>query len=188
MKPESLADCIICAKPFMRLNTLQTVCSVRCARQVPVVNRKAERARDRARREKLKTRSDWMGEAQRAFNTFIRIRDAGRPCICCGAPMGPNRPGGGIDAGHFLSVGSAPHLRFEESNVHAQRKSCNRPGGTTRAAFRAGMIARVGLAEVERLEADQAPRKFTVTDLREIRDKYRALAREAMSMERQGLE
>lgn len=188
MKPEPIADCIICAKPFMRLNTLQTVCSVKCARQVPIVNRKAERAKDRATRERMKPRKKLMQEARDAFNSFIRARDAGLPCICCGAPMGPDRPGGAVDAGHYLSVGSAPHLRFEESNVHAQRKSCNRPGGTTRDSFRAGMIARVGLAEVERLESDQAPRKYTADDLREIRDKYRVLAREAMSMERQGLE
>ena len=61
--------------------------------------------------------------------------------------------------------------------MHAQRKNCNRPGGTTRAAFRAGMIARVGPAEVERLEADQAPRKFSPDELRALRALYREKAK-----------
>jgi hypothetical protein len=39
------------------------------------------------------------------------------------------------------------------------------------------MIQRVGLAEVERLEADQAPRKHTADELRAIRDRYRARVR-----------
>ena len=54
--------------------------------------------------------------------------------------------------------------------------------------YRAELIRRIGLAEVERLEGPQPQRKFTIPDLREIRDKYRALAREAMSTERRGLE
>jgi hypothetical protein len=39
--------------------------------------------------------------------------------------------------------------------------------------YRAELIRRVGLAEVERLEGPHPPRKYTVDDLREIRDTYR---------------
>lgn len=85
-----------------------------------------------------------------------------------------DKPGGEIDAGHYLSIGSAPHMRFIEGNVHAQRKSCNKPGGAKRHAFRSGMIARIGLPAVEVLEADQALRKYTSDQLRAIRDDYRA--------------
>lgn len=167
-------QCKVCGRDFARLNSLQVVCGVRCARLIPVIARKDERQNDARKREALKTRKELMREAQTAFNAYIRARDAGKPCICCGAAFEPQKPGGSADAGHYLSVGSAPNLRFDEANVHAQRKNCNRPGGTTRAAFRAGMIARVGLAEVERLEADQTLRKYTADDLREIRAKYRA--------------
>ena len=83
-----------------------------------------------------------------------------------------------MDAGHYMSRGSSCQLRFDEANVHGQRKNCNRPGGTTRAAFRAGMIARVGLAEVERLERDDGVHKWTHDELRAIRDEYRAKVKE----------
>lgn len=171
------AECKVCARPFLRLNSLQTVCGVRCATKVPAIARRAERQADAIKREALKTRKELTQEAQQAFNDYIRLRDAGRPCICCGSQFEPQKLGGSADAGHYLGIGAAPHLRFDEANVHAQRKNCNRPGGATRAAFRAGMIARVGLAEVERLEADQTLRKFMPDELRALRARYREKAK-----------
>ena len=170
-------QCKVCSANFLRLNSMQVVCGVRCARQVPVIAKRTARQQDAQKREALKTRKEVMQEAQQAFNAYIRLRDAGRRCICCGSAIEPQKPGGSADAGHYLSVGSAPNLRFNEANVHAQRKNCNRPGGTTRAAFRAGMIARIGLADVERLEADQTLSKHTIDELRGIRATYRAKAK-----------
>lgn len=169
--------CPICAKHFAPQRPLQQVCGRVCASKKVRADKKAERAQTRARREAIKTLADWIAEVQVEFNRYIRLRDRGRPCICCGKPMEPDRPGGSIDAGHYRSRGSAPHLRFDERNCHAQRKSCNRPGGTTAASFRLGMIGRIGLAAVEALEADQAPRKYTVADLKALRALYREKCR-----------
>lgn len=139
---------------------------------------RAEKRQDREKREAGKSIRTLIAEAQTAFNAFIRARDAQQNCICCGKPFEPQRPGGSMDAGHYMSRGSSCQLRFDEANVHGQRKNCNRPGGTTRASFRAGMIARVGLAEVERLERDDGVRKWTHDELRAIRDQYKAKAKE----------
>lgn len=139
--------------------------------------KRAERRADQERREKLKKRSKWVVEAQAAFNGWVRARDAGLPCICCGVPMGPGRPGGAVDAGHYRSVGSAPHLRFEPDNCHAQRKYCNKFGAGRAVDYRLGLIERIGLERVEALEADQTPRKWTIPDLKAIRDTYRAKTR-----------
>lgn len=92
--------------------------------------------------------------------------------------MEPNKPGGSVDAGHFRSVGSAPHLRFVEDNVHAQRKNCNRAGGATHDAYRAGLVARIGLERVESLDADQEPRKYSMDELRTLRELYRSKVKE----------
>lgn len=166
--------CDVCRKPFTRFNSMQRVCGkMTCLKRVGPLHRKAEKAKDRATRERLKKRGAWMAEAQQAFNSWIRARDAGLPCICCGEPFSPDKPGGSVDAGHYLSRGSAPHLRFNENNCHAQRKGCNRPGGTTRMRFRAGMIARIGPDSVEALEADQSSAKWTIAELKAIRDDYR---------------
>jgi hypothetical protein len=171
-----------CRKQFEpTFNTVQAACSWQCALALVTAKRereevkakKAERALDKAAKEAQKRLPDLKKEAQAAFNAYIRARDAGRPCICCGQPMLADRPGGAVDAGHFLSVGSAPELRFEPDNVHAQRKSCNRPGGTTRSKFRAGMVERIGLGRVEWLEGPHQPKHYTRDDLRAIRDTYR---------------
>lgn len=135
---------------------------------------KVERAETRRRKQELKPLRELLADSQVAFNAYIRARDAYKPCICCGKPFEPNKPGGSMDAGHYLSRGSAPQHRFNENNVFGQRKNCNRPGGTTRAAFRAGVIERIGVEAVEVLENDNAVRKWTREELIGIRDHYRA--------------
>lgn len=145
-----------------------------------------DRVRTRQRLEAMKPLSFWVKQAQTAFNAWVRHRDitAGHGCIDCGKPfeLATGAPGGKVDAGHYLSRGSAPHLKFDERNVFAQRKNCNRPGGATRADFRAGVVARIGLAAVEALETDQTVKQYRSDDLKAIRDEYRArLKREGLA-------
>lgn len=135
---------------------------------------KAERAEIKAKKAAFKTLNEYKKEAQDAFNAYIRARDSGKPCICCGNPLGFGAVGGGYDCGHYRSVGSAPHLRFNEDNAHAQRKVCNRWGAGRAVDYRLGLIARIGLEAVERLEQDNTIHKWTREELIAIRDKYRA--------------
>ena len=174
-----MKKCAYCRNEFEPFRMGQKACSVECATQMARVKReKAERSLDRLKREALKTRSDWIKDAQTAFNAYIRERDAKEPCICCGKPLGQGEVGGGFDAGHYRSTGSAPHLRFDERNCHGQRKQCNRYGAGRAVDYRLGLIARVGLEEVERLEADNEPRKWSIEELKAIRDTYRAKLKE----------
>jgi hypothetical protein len=174
-------DCEACGKTFQPFQTFQRVCAkAACAKRFVDRKKKDAERREREsvklRRDALKTLGDWTKEAQVAFNAWVRARDlaAGHGCIDCGKPFEPSKPGGSVDAGHYLSVGSAVHLRFDERNVFAQRKNCNRPGGTTRAAFRAGVVARIGEDAVAALERDQSVRQYRPDDLKAIRDEYRA--------------
>jgi hypothetical protein len=82
--------------------------------------------------------------------------------------------GGGYDCGHYRSVGSAPHLRFDERNAHAQRKQCNRWGSGRAVDYRIGLIKRIGLEKVEALESDQTVKKYTIDDLKSIISAYKA--------------
>lgn len=179
-----------CGQSFEPRNSLQVAANLECAlklarkqresaeRQVAKVARKA----DREAKEKLKTRSDWMKEAQTAFNAFVRFRDRDQPCICCGQPLHSGEVGGQYDCGHYRSVGSAPHMRFDERNAHAQRKQCNRWGSGRAVDYRIGLIARIGLEAVEDLEADQSVRKWTIDELKAIRDEYRTRLRELQKL------
>lgn len=143
---------------------------------------KAERAETKRRKEDGKKRTDWISEAQTAFNAFIRERDRDQPCICCGKYDGGNHlTGGGWDAGHWISRGHASHLRFDERNVHKQRKGCNRPGGTTRARYRVGLVARIGEDAVRALEAIEyapAEKLWSIEECKAIKTTYAAKLRE----------
>lgn len=165
--------CPVCRNLFMPGRPLQAVCGPKCAMKKVREEKAQERAQTRERREAIKTIPDLIREAQAAFNAYIRARDEGKPCICCGKPFEPAKHGGSMDAGHYLSRGSSPQHRFNEDNVFGQRKNCNRPGGTTRDAFRAGVIARIGLARVEALESDHAVPKWTREELIELKATYR---------------
>ena len=183
--------CRICGTTFVPTRPLQPACSnLSCMIAVAEVaaaksaksrakkmalERAIEKKQDKVKREGMKSLSELRKEAQTAINRYRRMADikAGYNCICCGKPFEQDRPGGSVDAGHYLSRGSHPNLAFVEMNINAQRKSCNRPGGTTAAQFRIGMIDRYGLKAVEDLEADKTPRRYRAEEYREIRDRYR---------------
>lgn len=172
--------CKVCKSSFTPFLSTGKVCSPECALSLAVSKRgKAEkvaavkeRKETRAKLEKLKTRGDWIRETQAVFNGFVRARDAGKPCICCGRMSAGMVHGGDFDAGHYRSRGSAPHLRFDERNVHAQLKQCNRYDSGNVVGYRMGLIQRIGQEALEALEVDQTPRKYTIDELKAIKNAY----------------
>lgn len=175
-----------CKSKFTPWSTTQTACSWQCAFEISkaqstkdeAAKRKQDRAETRAKKQALKTRSQWMKEAQVEFNKYIRVRDFGLPCISCSVAMGAQKVGGTFDCGHYRSVGSAPHLRFDERNAHAQCKRCNRYGSGRVSDYRLGLMHRIGRDVLEALEADQEAKHYTIDDLKQIKAHYRAKCRE----------
>lgn len=177
-----------CGQRFKPMLSTQKVCSPACALSMakdPKLQKVAAKAITKQkrqdlqeRREKLKTKGEHLREAQTAFNAYIRERDrlAGYACISSGRPLDWN--GNAVDAGHYRSTGAAPHLRFDENNCHAQSKHDNRYLSGNVAQYRLGLIQRIGLAAVEALEADQAPRRYTIEDLQAIKALYRQKLRD----------
>jgi Bacteriophage Lambda NinG protein len=140
--------------------------------------KKEEAERTKARKAALKRIPDLIKEAQIAFNAYVRLRDKAQPCICCGKPLVESSVGGGFDAGHYRSTGSASHLRFNEDNCHAQRKVCNRYGAGRAVDYRIGLINRIGLERVEALENNNTPHKWDRDELIEIKELYRKKLKE----------
>jgi hypothetical protein len=181
MKPKK---CKACGETFDPQRSMQQACSVPCA--IDLANKaKAKAVKVKAQKEARETREKLKAmttlpqakkAAQTAFNAFVRARDKGKPCISCGKPLGdtPNS----YDCGHYRSVGSAPHLRFDEQNAHGQCKHCNQYLAGNVVNYRKGLIERIGLAAVERLESDQTLRKHTKDELQDMAKAYRAKARQ----------
>lgn len=179
--PLPTPPCSVCTKPFTPSRMGQVVCGLACARRVPVVARntlkaaaKVDRALTRAQREAMKTLPELRAEAQAEFNAWIRLRDAGLSCICCGRRgNGDPLTGGEWDAGHYRSRGAAPELAFHEDNVHAQLKQCNRRSWDV-ASYRAELLCRIGPVRLAAIEGPHPAKRYTRDDLRAIRDEYKA--------------
>lgn len=165
--------CKVCDRAFLRFRTMQKVCGPTCARKSVKADKKAEAEQTRARRVALKSRRDWMDDAQKAVNAFVRARDRGQPCISCNAPWTDT-----AQAGHFLSRGARPELRFHLLNLASQCVRCNMHLSGNLLNYRIGLISRIGLAAVEALEGPHPTAKWTVDDLKAIKETYRAKALE----------
>lgn len=162
--------CKVCGTKYSAISPLQRACSLPCAVKIAKeIEKKNARKRLREGRERLKTRSDYMKEAQIEFNRFIRARDSGLPCISCGAGDRNCKR----NAGHYLSVGSHPELRFSEDNCHGQCERCNTYLSGNLVEYRKGLVQKIGITRVELLEGPHPPQKYTIEELINLRDHYR---------------
>lgn len=200
-KPPKPKTCPICSTEYTPRSTTQKVCySIKCAMTYAEQQekRKAEREawrqaksqRDdlKRRREALKTKSDWNKEAQAAVNRFIFWRDYGRPCIACGKPLNYGVRGGAVDASHYRSRGSAPHLRFNIFNNHAGCVHCNRDLSGNLIPYRINLIEKIGLHRVERLEHDNTLRKFDIDYLKRVKAIFTRRARHYEKLRKRQME
>jgi hypothetical protein len=162
--------CTVCAETFRPQRMGQLVCSVACAaEQGRQDTAKQERKETRERKQALKTRSDWMKEAQAMFNSWVRERDRNQPCISCG-----RFHTGSYDAGHYRSVGAQPALRFHEDNCHKQCVPCNQHKSGNVVEYRLGLLKRIGPERVAFLEQEHAPAKYSIEDAKQIKAHYAA--------------
>lgn len=175
--------CKTCRMKFIPDLPGALVCSELCAMAFAVsvngrekkVQAVKDRKETRAKLDQLKSRSQWAKEAQAAFNAWVRLRDADLPCISCG-----RYHGGQYHAGHYLSVGARPELRFIEINVHKQCAPCNTHLSGNAVPYRKALMERIGLAAVEWLEGPHALPHHSISELRAIRADYAARARAFM--------
>lgn len=162
-------QCKVCDRAYMKFRTTQVVCGPSCAKKSIVSAKKAEREDTRAKRLAIKPRSKWVAEAQQAFNAWIRLRDAALPCVSC-----DRHHDGQWHAGHYLTVGARPELRFNPLNVHKQCQPCNTHLHGNLLNYRKSLISRIGLEAVEKLEGPHPLMHYSVDDLRIIKHTYRA--------------
>jgi len=192
-KPPKARKCAVksCRKQFMPDKPFVVWCSEDCGAEIAQVKlakakaaqsaaakraKKAERAQDREKRESLKKLSDYKKEAQAAWNSYVRARDYGKPCISCGAT--PKEAfGGTMDCSHYRSRGAAPHLAFHLHNAAAACVKCNRYLGGNVVALRAGLVERIGEEKVLAIEANNQVRKFSKEYLIRIKSIFTKKAR-----------
>jgi len=178
--------CRICKETYTAWNSLQKVCSPKCA--IVHTNNEKLRARKkdiRQRKQALKTKSDWLKECQTVFNAYIRERDKDNVCISCQKSeqeLKINNPIAMV-CGHYLSVASHPELRYSTFNANLQCTRCNGGAGkygqfnskakTVTQDYRENLIKKIGLENVEWLEGPHQAQHWTIEDIKEIKQWYK---------------
>lgn len=164
--------CKVCRKKFEQRNSLQKVCSIKCA--IVLTNRhksakaKQQKRNERLKRDALRPRSWYVKKAQEAFNKFVRVRDELDPCISC-----QRKHSGQYHAGHYMSTGARAELRFHPCNNHKQCSACNNHLSGNLVLYRRNLLDKVGPDIVEYLETFNNPQRWTVDELKDIATHYK---------------
>ena len=152
------------------INGLKAFCSVDHAiawldtEKGQVTLKKAKAKKTKEAREKLKTKSDYAKEAQTAFNAYIRLRDADKPCISCGRDHH-----GQYHAGHYRTTAAAPQIRFNTWNVHKQCSVCNNHKSGNIVEYRINLINRIGIDKVQQLERNNEVSRWDIEYLQRLK-------------------
>ena len=169
--------CLNCKEVFTKVRPLQSCCNIPCA--IAHVNKlklarkltadRIERVITKKMKNDIKTPSELAKEAQKVFNEYIRLRDAHLPCISCGTTKPVQ-----YAAGHYRTRGAAPHLRFNEDNVHKQCNSyCNNHNSGNIVPYRINLILKIGLTRVEALENNNMIYKWKREELIALKQDYK---------------
>jgi len=157
-------------------------CSIECAIAISSARQAKQRKKarieykreTRARKEKLKSKADYLKEAQTAVNSYIRARDKGKPCISCGKPDIGVR-----NASHYRSAGACSSLRFNTWNIHASCYSCNCSKSGNLLEYRIRLIKLIGVERVEWLESQNEITRYDVEYLKRLKAVFTKRARQA---------
>lgn len=177
LKPKKCKSCGVMFKPF---SSLAKVCSMACSLDFVDSQKSVKAKKDHLsqKREFLANdKSFQRAKAQKAFNEYIRLRDAHLGCISCDKPADWF---GQWAAGHYKTVGARSDLRFNEDNVHKQcNRDCNKGKSGNVGMYRIRLIQKIGIERVEALEADiEPPKKYTAEDYAAITKTYQAKIKE----------
>lgn len=176
-KPPKPKKCKQCKIKFIPSKPLQHVCGFDCAVAYTLALKEKNnrlqaqemRREHKAAKQKIKTRAEWLKEAQTVFNRYIRMRDAKDPCISCG-----RHHEGQYHAGHYRTVGASPELRFNELNCHKQCSACNNHLSGNIVNYRIRLLAKIGHKNLEFLEGTNEPLKLSIDDIKAIKAHYTA--------------
>ena len=158
--------CLVCKDKFTPQNNTQIVCGPACAVEYMKKQRTKEWQKEKkVIKQSLETKKDVLKAAQIIFNTYIRLRDKGKPCISCDKPYREKD----INASHFYSVGAYPNLRFNEDNVHNSCIRCNKDLHGNINEYTLRLPNRIGIERYNKLVEDRnKPLKLSFDEVKEL--------------------
>jgi hypothetical protein len=171
-----MAKCKFCKKEFTQFNSTISVCGYQCAIEWGKLHPKKtsiKRVNSEIKSEaknKLKTQAQLRNPIKLHFQKWVRMRDIKEPCISCGTTKAK------WDGGHYLKAEIYSGVIFDERNVNKQCSYCNQYLDGNTAAYRQGLIKKIGLEAVialEELANETRTKKWTIEELQQIKNKYK---------------
>jgi hypothetical protein len=171
-----MAKCKLCKKDFTQFNSTISVCGYQCAIEWGKLHPKKtsiKRVNSEIKSEaknKLKTQAQLRNPIKLHFQKWCRLRDEKDPCISCGTNEAK------WDGGHYLKAEIYSGVIFDERNTNKQCSYCNQYLDGNTAAYRQGLIKKIGLDDVialEDLANETRTKKWTIEELQEIKNKYK---------------
>jgi hypothetical protein len=171
-----MAKCKFCKKEFTQFNSTISVCGYQCAIEWGKLHPKKtsiKRVNSEIKSEakqKLKTQAQLRNPIKLHFQKWVRMRDIKEPCISCGTTKAK------WDGGHYLKAEIYSGVIFDERNVNKQCSYCNQYLDGNTAAYRQGLIKKIGLDDVialEDLANETRTKKWTIEELQTIKTKYK---------------
>lgn len=164
--------CKNCKNKFEQVRFNQKFCLESECVRVWVESEKAKQWKKTKQKmqQELETIQDYIKMTQIIFNKFIRLRDKYKPCISCNAKAGSYT----ITAGHYFPS-TNKSVTFNEDNLHGQCwYNCNSSKSGNLAEYRLGLIQRIGVERLEKLELEsRKTKKWTKEELKEIMAIYK---------------
>ncbi|MDR0805968.1 MAG: recombination protein NinG [Enterobacteriaceae bacterium] len=166
-------DCPICGVKFVKMRIGQKTCfNGKCAlafarQEKKKKEEKAERRLLREKRRELRPRAEYLKDAQRAVNAYVRERDKNKPCVSCGTTEAK------WDAGHYRTTAAAPQLRFDPRQIHKQCSVCNQHKSGNIVSYRAELIRRIGVEAVEEIENSNEIKRWSIEELKAVREQFK---------------
>ena len=170
--------CRVCKEAFTPYSSLSVTCSIECA--IEHTKDKAEKKLKRdiklakqvvrfdlkKRKEKLKSKSDWLREAQIAINKYVRLTDKGKPCCSCDKPDNGQHQ---RHASHYRSTAACSALRFNLKNIHTSCQQCNTSKSGNLLEYRIRLIDKYGAEYVDFLESQNQVVRYSIEYLKRLK-------------------
>lgn len=126
-----------CGRKFKPFNSIQVACSKTCAIEMQKVHCVIKRRVDIIPLKPTDGVGSMKKQLQILINRLVLLIDKGLNCTSCPKDQTPQ-------AGHFHSVGAAPHLRYNLNNIHIQGHKCNIELSGNKEGYFKGLCNRYG--------------------------------------------
>lgn len=175
MKPKT---CKHCQEEYQPRAPLQVVCSLPCSMAYTETKKQAKILKDfnretAKRREAIRPKKWYADKAQTAFNSFIRERDWGQPCISCSAPHNPHKGGRIRNCSHYRSRAAASQLRYNLYNCSMSCSQCNKDLSGNILGYREGLKRKFSRDKLDMLENSHQKAEYSIEYLERLTKIFR---------------